>query len=152
MIYTSKQLVTKLSVSDILASKSFYETVLGFVEDEKYTINNGGNYGLNSYLQLNTLTDNGGSMTIGLYKDIEKPFESMPLIGTVPSFIVEDIYTTLDRFLKQEVLVVAMNDNLSGDDKYIIKNTSDKGYVDLFFFFCDPDKNSLVIRQNLGKE
>lgn len=151
MKFTAIQLVTKISVSDMLLSKSFYENVLGFKLDERYTINSGGDYQKESYMQLNAPSSNGGAFTLGLYKDIDKPFDAMPLTGTVPSFIVEDIHATLHHFLKQNVVVITADDKKIGDEKYIIKNTSDDGYVDLFFFFCDPDKNSFVIRQNLPK-
>ena len=35
------------------------------------------------------------------------------------------------------------------DGVIINSNKSDKGYVDRFFFFRDPDNNSLVIRENI---
>lgn len=150
MDFIVKQLVTKVSVSDMLVSKAFYETVLGFKLDERYTINSGGNYQTNSYMQLDASGSFGTSFTIGLFKDIDKPFETMPQTGTVPSFIVDDIHATLHQFLAEKVVVVPMGTG-EGDDKYIVKNTSDLGYIDLFFFFCDPDNNSFVIRQNLDK-
>jgi catechol 2,3-dioxygenase-like lactoylglutathione lyase family enzyme len=148
MTFIAQQLVTKISVSNMLASKSFYQNILGFVEDEKYTINQDGNFATDSYLQLNTPSVAGGVFTLGLYKDIDKPYASMPQTGTVPSFIVDDVHTTLHRFLKQKVVVVPLGLG-EGDDQYIVENKSDKGYVDLFFFFCDPDNNAFVIRQNL---
>lgn len=151
MNFHLQQLVTKLSVSDVLHSKEFYENVLGFTVDERYTISDGGTYSTNSYLEMNAPCAQGGSFTIGLYKDIDAPYPSMPANGTVPSFIVDDIKATLQDLLQQGVVVMPMGGG-EGDDKYIISNTSDEGYVDLFFFFCDPDNNSLVIRQNMGKE
>ncbi|TAE80187.1 MAG: hypothetical protein EAY81_10665 [Bacteroidetes bacterium] len=150
MKFTATQLVTKISVSDMLLSKSFYERMLGFKLDERYTINSGGDYQKDSYMQLNAPSSNGGAFTLGLYKDIDKPFDAMPQTGTVPSFIVDDVHATLHHFLQQKIAVIAAG-NGSGDNQYIIKNESDEGYVDLFFFFCDPDNNSLVIRQNLPK-
>jgi catechol 2,3-dioxygenase-like lactoylglutathione lyase family enzyme len=150
MQFTAIQLVTKISVSDMLLSKSFYEHLLGFKVDERYTINSGGNYQKESYMQLNAPSSHGGAFTLGLYKDIDKPFDAMPQTGTVPSFIVDDVHATLHQFLKQKIVVIPAGGG-SGDDQYIIKNTSDEGYVDLFFFFCDPDNNSFVIRQNLPK-
>lgn len=143
-----KQLVTKISVSNMLVSKSFYETILGFKLDERYTINSGETYQNDSYMQMDSVGSTGIAFTIGLFKDIDKPYESMPQTGTVPSFIVEDIHKTLHQLLAEKVNVIPMGGG-EGDDKYIVKNTSDQGYVDLFFFFCDPDNNSFVIRQNL---
>lgn len=151
MKFIATQLVTKISVSDVLVSKSFYETILGFKVDDRYTINSGGTYQKESYMQLNAPSTTGGAFTLGLYKDIESPYASMPQTGTVPSFIVADVHATLHRFLEQNVVVMPLGGG-NGDEKYIIKNKSDDGYVDLFFFFCDPDNNSFVIRQNLSKQ
>lgn len=161
MKFTATQLVTKISVSDVLVSKSFYENILGFQVDDRYTINVKSKKDKNkkhqkefqkeSYMQLNAPSNNGGAFTLGLFKDIKKPFKKVPKNGTVPSFIVDDIHATLHHFLEKHVVVEVAMEQATGDDKYIIENKSDEGYVDLFFFFCDPDNNSLVIRQNLPK-
>ena len=92
-------------------------------------------------MQLDLDEIGGGRFTIGLYKDIDKPFDPKPQAGTVPSLIVSDINATL-AYLRAHNVVI---------DSPIIKNTSDEGFVDAFFFFSDPDNNSLVARQNLGK-
>jgi hypothetical protein len=146
--FCASQLVTKISVSDMITSKSFYENILSFVLDDRYTINSGSNYGRGSYMQFNCNVSSGMLISLGLYKDIDEPFAMPPQTGTVPSFIVDDVYATLHLFLADDLVVLAMGDG-EGDDKYVVKNTSDQGYMDLFFFFCDPDKNVLVIRQNL---
>jgi len=72
-------------------------------------------------------------------------FIHCPKQETVPSFIVDDIQATLDYFITQKVVI----DQTEG--VIITSNTSDKGYVDQFFFFRDPDNNSLVIRENILK-
>lgn len=151
MNFRLHQLVTKVSVSDMLRSKSFYESILGFTVDERYTISDGGTYGTNSYFEMNAPCSQGGTFTIGLYKDIDAPYPSMPDNGTVPSFIVDDVKAALMDLLNKGVVVMPLGGG-EGDNKYIISNTSDEGYVDLFFFFCDPDNNSFVIRQNMGKK
>jgi catechol 2,3-dioxygenase-like lactoylglutathione lyase family enzyme len=141
MKFSPKALVIKLSVSDMLMTKSFYENILGFKEDARYTINTGGNFGAESYVQLEL----NKTLILGLYKDISTPFEPIPQTGTIPSFIVDDIEGTLACFLSKNVVI----DKIDG--QYIISNTSDSGYTDHFFFFRDPDNNSLVVRQNLKK-
>lgn len=146
MLFKSKELVVKISVSDLLKSKAFYENVLSFKEDNRYTINIGGNYATESYMQLNLKITKNNNMVLGLYKDIDKPYQPMPQTGSVPSFIVDDIEGILSKFLSQKVVI----DQIDG--QYIISNTSDNGYTDHFFFFRDPDNNSLVIRQNLEKK
>ncbi|MFK7787028.1 MAG: VOC family protein [Crocinitomicaceae bacterium] len=147
MEFIFEELVVKISVSDMLRSKQFYQDILGFIEDERYTINTGGVYGNESFVQMNSMSTEGTNVTIGLYKDIDGPYEPVPSTGTVPSFVVPDIEITLSEFLSEGVKVVPVSEG-----KYIISNTSDEGYVDHFFFFLDPDNNSLVIRQNLGVE
>lgn len=154
MTFVAQQLVTKISVSDMLVSKSFYENILGFQVDERFTINavkKKKHYQKGSYMQLNAPSTTGGAFTLGLFKDMKKHFKKMPKNGTVPSFIVEDIHATLHQFIEQNVAVQVAIENATGDQRYIIENKSDEGYVDLFFFFCDPDNNSFVIRQNLGQ-
>jgi catechol 2,3-dioxygenase-like lactoylglutathione lyase family enzyme len=145
MKFKSKAVVIKLSVSDILVSQKFYEEVLAFKVDDKYTLNSDGNYGMESFIQLylNPKTENG--FMLGLYKDIDSPFYPLPETGTVPTFIVDDIQATLDYFKSQNVVI----DVIDGSE--IISNISNKGYVDQFFFFRDPDNNSLVIRENILK-
>jgi catechol 2,3-dioxygenase-like lactoylglutathione lyase family enzyme len=145
MKFSSKAVVIKLSVSDILASQKFYEKVLAFKVDDKYTLNSNGNYGMESFMQLylDHKTENG--FMLGLYKDIDTPFYPLPETGTVPTFIVDDIQATLDYFKSQNVVIDVI------DGAEIISNISNKGYVDQFFFFRDPDNNSLVIRENILK-
>lgn len=128
----------------MLKSKVFYETILGFEVDDRYTINTGGNFGAESYIQMNLKSGSGQVLIIGLYQDIQAPYNPMPQTGTVPSFIVDDIEETLKTFLDKNVVI----DKIDG--QYIISNTSNSGYTDHFFFFRDPDNNSLVIRQNLN--
>jgi catechol 2,3-dioxygenase-like lactoylglutathione lyase family enzyme len=143
MKFKSKGIVIKLSVSDILKSKKFYEKILGFTTDDKYTLNSGGNYGTDSFVQLYLGPKDRSICTLGLYKDIDAPFYPLPQTGTTPTFIVDDIKETLDYFRKEKVVI----DEIDG--QIIISNTSDKGYTDHFFFFRDPDNNSLVIRQDI---
>lgn len=145
MTFIPNDLVVKISVSDILSSQDFYTRILGFKADDRYTLNMGGNFGQESYMQLCIQAENGISFTIGLYKDIKSPYDPLPETGTVPSFIVSDIETMLNYLLSQKVVI-----DKYGND-YILTNTSDKGYVDKFFFFRDPDNNSLVMRQNIRK-
>lgn len=134
-------LVVKLSSSDVLASRHFYTEILGFVVDERYTINKGGCYLNESYLQLN-LPGLESNIAIGLYKDIDAPMpkqdpDTAP--GTAPTFLVGDIKSVRHSLIEKGVSV--------GE---IIANTSDDGYVDHFAFFQDPDNNTLVIRQNIN--
>jgi hypothetical protein len=96
-------------------------------------------------MQLNFQRHGKTVYALGLYKDIEKPYHPRPETGTVPSFIVNDIIATLKYFEAEKVVIDSI------DGKIIISNTSDEGYVDHFFFFRDPDYNSLVIRQNFGR-
>jgi catechol 2,3-dioxygenase-like lactoylglutathione lyase family enzyme len=146
--FCASQLVTKVSVSNMITSKNFYEDILSFQLDDRYTINSDGSYGHGSYMQFNFNVSSRMPLSLGLYKDIDEPFAEPPQTGTVPSFIVDDVYATLHQFLSHNLIVLPMGDG-KGDDKYVIKNISDQGYPDLFFFFCDPDNNVLVIRQNL---
>ncbi|MCV9933948.1 VOC family protein [Flavobacterium sp. LS1R47] len=145
MKFKSKTVVIKLSVSDILKSKKFYEEILGFKIDDKYTLNSDGNFGAESFMQLDSDSKDENGFMLGLYKDIDTPFYPLPETGTVPTFIVDDIQTTLDYFKTQNVVI----DVIDGTE--IISNISNKGYVDQFFFFRDPDNNSLVIRENILK-
>lgn len=144
MKFTAVDLVTKISVSNMIKSKGFYEKTLGFQLDARYTINSDNDFGEMSYMQFNLEKSEGQNIIFGLYKDIDKPFDPMPNTGTVPSFIVDDIEATLSFFQKNEVVI----DKIGGD--YILTNKSDQGYIDKFFFFRDPDNNSLVIRQNIN--
>lgn len=145
MKFKSKAVVIKLSVSDIRQSIKFYHEVLGFKIDDRYTLNSGGNYGMESYVQLYLDARDKNGFTLGLFKDIDAPFNPFPETGTVPSFIVEDIQATLDYFKTKKVAIDVT------DGVIINSNTSDKGYIDHFFFFRDPDNNSLVIRENILK-
>lgn len=128
--------VIKISSSDFQRSIDFYRDNLGFEVDPRYTINNGGMFGKNSYLQMNS----SSGCIIGLFQDISKPYNPLPESGTVPSFLVNNILKAYE-FLKEK--------GVSIDPPGIILNTSEQGYQDKFFFFRDPDQNSLVIRQNL---
>lgn len=148
MNFKTQQLVVKISVSNMLKSKAFYEDILGFKVDDRYTINKGGQYETESYMQLTDSSAGDLPFVLGLYKDIEKPYPVMSQNGTVPSFIVDNISIVLKYFLEQGVVVVPFKED-KGHVDYIIQNKSDEGFVDYFFFFCDPDNNSLVIRQNL---
>ena len=141
--FKANSLVIKISVSDMERSRNFFIKLLGFTEDERYRINSGGNFGTESYMQLNLTKGGQNSVTLGLYKDINQPFQPDPQNGTVPSFIVEDIETTLKIFQKEQVRIDLQ------DGQIIVSNTSDQGYVDRFFFFRDPDNNSFVIRENM---
>lgn len=145
MKFRSKEVVIKVSVSDILKSQKFYEEILGFKVDERYTINSGGNYGMESFIQLYVDSNDKKGFMLGLYKDIDAPFYPLPETGTVPTFIVDDIKETLHYFKTQNVVI----DETDGE--IIISNTSDKGFTDHFLFFRDPDNNSLVIRENILK-
>lgn len=133
-------LVIKLSTSDVLASRRFYTEILGFTVDERYTINKGGCYLNESYLQLN-LPGLDNNIAIGLYKDIYTPFPKQDPSATpsaAPTFMVADIVSIRQSLIEKGVSV-----------EEIIENTSDEGYVDHFAFFQDPDNNTLVIRQNI---
>lgn len=143
MKFSSTGIVIKLSSSDILVSKAFYINILGFQADDRYTINAGGNYGPTSYLQLNAVQNDQAVYAIGLYKDIDQPFSPPPENGTVPSFLVSDLEATLAYLQGYNVTI----DKIDG--QIILSNTSDEGYTDHFFFFRDPDNNSLVARQNI---
>jgi catechol 2,3-dioxygenase-like lactoylglutathione lyase family enzyme len=143
--FTSNELVVKISVSNMLQSAAFYSRILGFKLDERYTINAGGNYGNTSYMQMNFESNGRLLFVLGLYKDINTPYHPLPQTGTVPSFIVENIENTL-RYLQSNQVVI---DGTPGH--YIITNRSDIGYEDKFFFFRDPDNNSLVMRQNINQ-
>ncbi|MDX6183410.1 VOC family protein [Flavobacterium sp. Fl-77] len=145
MKFKSKALIVKLSVSDVVASRKFYEEILGFKVDDKYTLNSGGNFGMESYLQMYLDSKEKNDFMLGLFKDISVPFYPLPETGSVPSFIVDDIKATLEYFISKKVVI----DKIDG--VIINTNTSDKGYVDKFFFFRDPDNNSLVIRENILK-
>ncbi|MBP4138562.1 VOC family protein [Flavobacterium geliluteum] len=145
MKFKSKALIVKLSVSDVVASRKFYEEILGFKVDDKYTLNSGGNFGMESYLQMYLDSKQKNDFMLGLFKDISVPFYPLPETGSVPSFIVDDIKATLEYFISKKVVI----DKIDG--VIINTNTSDKGYVDKFFFFRDPDNNSLVIRENILK-
>ena len=145
MEFYSNEMVVKISVSNMLESKLFYERVLGFKTDDRYTINKGGTFAASSYVQMDLISSNGNALILGLYKDIDEPYEPLPQTGTVPSFIIADIEETLKCFLDIHVVI----DKIDG--KIIQSNTSDKGYTDHFFFFRDPDNNSLVVRQNMPK-
>ena len=145
MEFESNKLLVKISVSNMLQSKLFYERILGFKIDDKYTINVGKTFAKSSYMQLNLSHAKGRTITIGLYKDIDAPFKPIPLIGTAPTFIVEDIKSTLRHFQDLQVFI----DKKEGE--IIVSSSSDEGYSDLSFFFRDPDNNSLVIRQYIPK-
>lgn len=142
MKFKSDELVIKISVSDMLVSQHFYEQLLGCKVDERYTIDVNKKFETNSYMQLNMYHRRKKVAVLGLYKDINQPFDPLPQTGSVPSFIVADIKATLKHFIEQKVKIDLI------DGQYIVENTSDEGYIDHFFFFRDPDNNSLVIRQN----
>lgn len=138
----STGVVTKLSSSDIAASITFYTAVLGFVVDNRYTINASPGWGTGSYVQLRQDAP-ADSIVIGLFKDIDHPFRPFdvdnPGAGTALTFIVPDITAVRAALTTAQIAV--------GD---IIKSTSDDGYTDLISFFPDPDNNMLVVRQNLA--
>jgi catechol 2,3-dioxygenase-like lactoylglutathione lyase family enzyme len=146
MQFQSSELVVKISTSNVLRSVLFYTDVLGLELDDRYTLNVSGTFEDNSYVQLNYVEQDVTKYAIGLFKDISAPFDPMPENGTVPSFIVEDIEATLRAFQEAYVTIDTT------DGQIIISNTSDKGYTDHFFFFRDPDNNSLVIRQNMKRD
>lgn len=131
------QVIIKLSVSNVLAAQAFYTEILGFTVDQGYTINAGGNYGMESYVQLQH-EGLKGVVALGLFKDIEQPMAPQET-GTAATFIVKDIVSTRDFLIAQGVEVGG-----------IIENTSDHGLIDHFAFFADPDNNTLVIRQNMN--
>jgi catechol 2,3-dioxygenase-like lactoylglutathione lyase family enzyme len=138
------QFVVKVSVSDMRASRAFYEDILGFHEEPAYTIDSGGNFGPESYMQLRSAAEKN-IFSIGLYKDIDAPFTPLPQTGSVPSFLVGDLNGALAALKAAGVTI----DNA---DAPVITNVSDEGYMDKFFFFRDPDNNSLVMRQNFGRQ
>lgn len=144
MGFKTNELVTKVSVSNMELSLTFYTSILGFEIDDDYTINVGKNFGQNSYVQLYLRVKDSGALLLGLFKDLDRPLNPKPEVGTVPSFIVTDIDETLSYFKSKKVKI---DNNLDP----IITNTSDKGYEDRFFFFRDPDNNSLVIRENMNR-
>ena len=144
MGFKTNELVTKVSVSNMELSLTFYTSILGFEIDDNYTINVGKNFGQNSYVQLYLRVKDSGALLLGLFKDLDRPLNPKPEVGTVPSFIVTDIDETLSYFKSKKVKI---DNNLDP----IITNTSDKGYEDRFFFFRDPDNNSLVIRENMNR-
>ncbi|MBD2757138.1 VOC family protein [Spirosoma validum] len=147
MKLSSSRLVVKLSISDMLKSSRFYCELLNFTftVNENYMINSDGNFGLDSYMELD-MPAAKGHFSIGLYKDIVSPLSPKPNIGSGPSFIVDNLQAALS-YLQSEKVVID-----SADGKIIIKNKSDEGYVDEFFFFRDPNNNSLVMRQNRTKK
>ncbi|HSI76930.1 MAG TPA: VOC family protein [Lunatimonas sp.] len=144
MGFKSNEIVTKVSVSNMELSLKFFTSILGFEIDDNYTINVGKNFGQDSYVQLYMRVKDSGTLMLGLYKDLDRPLNPKPAIGTVPSFIVADIEETL-AYLKSKKV------NIDNDLDPIITNTSDKGYEDRFFFFRDPDNNSFVIRENMNR-
>lgn len=144
MGFKSNEIVTKVSVSNMGISLKFYTTIFDFEIDDNYTINVGKNFGQNSYVQLFMPLKPSGAIVLGLFKDLDRPINPKPEIGTVPSFIVADIEVTL-AYLKTKKV------KIDNDLDPIITNTSDKGYEDKFFFFRDPDNNSLVIRENMNR-
>lgn len=143
MNFSTTGLIVKISSSDLARSQVFYERILGFQLDPRYSITNP-QANDHPYLQLNLIDGMGATICIGLYEDISKPYDPMPESGTVPSFLVEDIDSTLTYFLNNNVVIDKV-----GED-YIITNESNQGFIDKFFFFRDPDNNSLVIRQNMN--
>lgn len=136
MIQTN-QVVIKLSVSNVPVAQKFYTEKLGFKVVPDYTINKGGTYEKDSYIQL---TNEGmeHKVALGLYKDIDEPLQPEDT-GTAPTFIVKDIDSVRQYLLSEGVTV-----------SDIVENTSDKGYIDRFAFFSDPDNNTLAIRQNMN--
>jgi len=138
------ELVVKISVSDIAVAQQFYTDVLGFQVDERWTLNKGGNFGEYSYMQLNCVSQGKLLFALGLFKDIDKPFDPLPQTGSVPSLIVTDLDATLAYLHAQRVVI----DKIDG--KIIQTDISAQGYEDRYFFFRDPDNNSLVMRQNMN--
>lgn len=132
-------MVVKISTSDMLRSMGFYCGILGCTLDERYTINANKKWDTNSYIQLNYERDGQLKFVIGLFKDLDAPYPTVPQNGTVPSFLVPDVQAFYNKLQLEGV----------GIDSAIIPNTSDFGYIDHFFFFHDPDNNSLVARQNM---
>ncbi len=144
MNWEVKELVVKLSVSNMAVSQQFYTEVLRFQVDARWTLDKGGNFGEYSYLQLNCIAQGKHLFALGLFKDIEQPFIPLPQTGTVPSLIVTDLDATLAYLQSQHVVV----DEINGE--IIQTDISDAGFEDRYFFFRDPDNNSLVIRQNMN--
>ncbi|MPT35431.1 MAG: hypothetical protein E2604_10165 [Flavobacterium sp.] len=135
-IKQQQQMVIKLSVSNMPVSEKFYTEKLGFKVQSDYTINNGGTFEKDSYVQL--LHDAMDTIAIGLFKDIDKPLAPEET-GTAPTFMVSDIVKTREHLIAEGIEV-----------SEIVENTSDKGYIDHFAFFSDPDNNTLAIRQNMN--
>lgn len=144
MGFKSNEIVTKISVSNMELSIKFYTSILGFEIDDDYTINVGKNYGEDSYVQLYMRVKESGTLVLGLFKDLDRPLNPKPEVGTVPSFIVADIEEALEYLQSMKV-------KIDNDIDPIITNTSDKGFEDKFFFFRDPDYNSLVVRGNMSR-
>jgi catechol 2,3-dioxygenase-like lactoylglutathione lyase family enzyme len=144
MKFTIKSFVVKISVSNMKSSLQFYTEILHCTIQNEYTINSGKKFGPMSYVQLSLPGLDSGVISIGLYKDIDSPLSPLPQVGSVPSFLVKDIEKTLQYFQNKKVVIDKI------DDQIIITNKSDKGQIDKFFFFRDPDNNSLVIRQNMN--
>lgn len=136
--------VTKISVSNMTKAIKFYTNILGFEIQDEYTINENGDYGTYSYVQMVLDTNRGNGILIGLFVDIDKPFDKVADNGTVPSFIVEDLDETLKYLQSHQVKI----DPIEG--VIIQENISDHGKTDRFFFFQDLDRNSLVARQNMN--
>jgi catechol 2,3-dioxygenase-like lactoylglutathione lyase family enzyme len=144
MKFTVASFVIKISVSDMKSSIQFYKGILKCNVQNEYTINSGGKFGPMSYVQLSIPGLDPDVVSIGLYKDIDSKLSPMPQVGSVPSFLVSDIEKTLQYFKSKKVVI----DKIDG--QIILTNKSDKGRIDKFFFFRDPDNNSLVIRQNIN--
>ena len=108
MKFESTELVVKISVSNMVRSMEFYTNLLGFRPDSKYTINMNKNYGSGSYMQLNFEMQGKTAYALGLYKDIDKPYEPLPQTGTVPSFIVNDIQATL-KYFEAKINIIKSN-------------------------------------------
>lgn len=132
-------MVVKISTSDMLRSIGFYCGLLGCTLDDRYTINANKTWDTNSYVQLNYERNGQLLFVIGLFKDLDQPYATVPQNGTVPSFLVPDVQAFYNLLAAEGI----------GIDSEIIPNTSDLGYTDHFFFFHDPDNNALVARQNM---
>lgn len=130
-------MVIKLSASDMLRAEDFYTKVLGCTVDDRYTLTQKGQFGAGSYLQLDL--PGLSNISLGLYKDIDFPLPAFSF-GTVPTIIVDNADAARDILMAQGITCSDIN-----EDK------SDAGYRDRYFFFADPDNNSLAMRQNLGK-